>query len=222
MKNKLARISVPLGLSFILAHPVAAQEQVNFGRSPSFNVLAIPSSDRNEFGFSPSTGFTCPTTSLSIGGFGTGGNDWSTEYSTDRSAGSGINNFGIAAGIRVPLAGSSAQNCKEYSKVLLERARIELEGARRNAQIDFLEKCHWLFVNEFNFKANSDAFSVDKSGKNGDFSSLNACTSFKWKTPSSSDGLRAEEMRKNNSLTPVPRSPVPPTPQPIIQQIIRD
>jgi hypothetical protein len=221
MKNKLARISAPLGLSFILAHPVTAQEQVNFGRSPSFNVLATPSLDKNEFQFSESVGFNCPTTNLSFGGFGTGGNDWSNEYSTDRSAGSGINNFGIAAGIRVPLAGSSAQNCKEYSKVLLEKARIGLEGARRNDQIAFLRQCHWLIVNKFNFELNKDAFSVDKSGKEGPFSSLNACTSFKWKPPSSRDGLNTEEMRKNNSLTtPVPFSPVPRPIQPNIQRNI--
>lgn len=212
MKNTLARISVPLGLSFILAHPSAAQEQVNFGRSPSINVLTTPSIDKNDFIFSAPSGFTCPTPSLSFGGFGTGGNDWSNEYSTNRSAGSGINNFGIAAGIRVPLAGSSAQNCKEYSEVLLEKARVELEGARRSDQVALLQQCHWLLVNEINIQANKGAFSIDRLGKEGAFSSLNACISFRWLRPGpdSQDGQKVKESRKDNSLTTPPPSPATP------------
>jgi len=211
MKNKLARISVPLGLSFFLAYPSAAQEQVNFGRSPSINVLATPNIDKNDFIFSPQNGFTCPTTSLSFGGFGTGGNDWANDYSTNRSAGSGINNLGIAAGIRVPLAGSSARNCKEYSEVLLQKARVELDGARRSDQIALLRQCHWLLVNQISIKLNKSAFSNDR-GKEGAFSSLNACSSFKWQRPGpdSQDGQKVKESRKDDSLTTPPPSPTPP------------
>lgn len=215
MKHIHASFLVPLGLSLLSAHPSVAQQVSNYGRSPSINVLTTPSVDASVYKYGPQNGFDCPTTSFSFGGFGAGGNDWSNDFTTNGSSGSGINNYGIAAGLRVPLGGESAKNCKEYSKTLLERARIETDGARRNDQIKLLTQCHWLFVNEIN--TNQASF-LDE--KNGAFSSLNVCNSFSFKKPgpNNADGQKVRKMRTPKELTEPPLSPKPPEVPFVIQR----
>ena len=171
MKNKLARISVPLGLSFFLAYPSAAQEQVNFGRSPSINVLATPNIDKNDFIFSPQNGFTCPTTSLSFGGFGTGGNDWANDFTSYASAGSGISNFGAGVGLTIPLGMKYRKSCYDYAKSLAAKANAQSEEAQRNNQLTLLRQCYWLLRYRINLE--QPAFA-----EGGAFSSLQSCKTY--------------------------------------------
>jgi hypothetical protein len=64
-----------------------------------------------------------------------GGNDWSNDFTTHNSAGSGINNYGIAAGITVPLEEISQSHCNDYAKSVAERTWMEMEAVRRNNQL---------------------------------------------------------------------------------------
>jgi hypothetical protein len=207
MKNILIRFSASIGLSLLLTHQSHAQ--VNpYGRSPTINVPSITGFGDSSFKFSPQTGFDCPTPSLSIGGFGSGGNDWSNDYGDQyNSTGSGINNFGIGAGLRIPFGGASTSNCKEYSKILLDMKRIEMNSAIRNDQLTLLKQCHWLLVNEI---------SRDNLKLEGPFSSLNACGYIKWAKPRPVVNGKQVNMFDSPPLSPVPV----PTPV-IIQQNVR-
>jgi hypothetical protein len=112
----------------------------------------------------------CPTPTFSVGAYGGGGNDWSDNYiPTNASSSSGINNYGLAAGLRLPFGASDLiKFCKEYAKAKAEFERVNTENFKRNAQISLLRQCNWLFVNRINLK--QDAFS------NSAFSTLKECS----------------------------------------------
>lgn len=195
MKNIFIRFSASIGLSLLLTHQSHAQ--VNpYGRSPTINAPPITGFGDSSFKFSPGTGFECPTPSLSIGGFGSGGNDWSNDYGGQyNSTGTGVNNFGIGAGLRIPFGGASAINCKEYSKVLLDMKRIEMNSAIRNDQITLLKQCHWLLVNDI---------SRENLKIEGPFSSLNACGNIQWAPPGPSASSKDVKKFDDPPLSPVP------------------
>lgn len=204
MKCSLSRFAFPLGLSILFSCPSFAQQVINYGRTPNPSVLAIPDATTQQYTFSPQNGFACPTPSVSFGGYGAGGNDWSNDFTANSSAGTGVNNFGIAAGIRVPLSGESARHCKAYSRSLLKRAEIETEAALRNDQLVLLTQCHWLRENRINIRQN---IFMDKDGA---LSSLNPCNDYSTRPLAGADGPEVSEtpLPKSHSLSP-PLSPEP-------------
>ena len=212
MKNCLLRIGLPLGVALISSYPGEAQQVVNYGRGPALSHLTAPGIDSGSvYKFAPTNGFDCPTPSFSVGGFGAGGNDWANDFTAYRSAGSGVNNFGVAAALRVPLGGESARYCKEYAKALKERAEIEMAGIRRNDQLSLLVQCNWLLENKINV---DQKIFKDK----GALSALNACNDY------NPDPLPSAEMREPSK--PLTRELVPPLtqvePNPPPNQILRD
>jgi hypothetical protein len=165
--NRLAIYSgFSLGICLAVACPSTAQAQT-YGRGPG---LGFYSPTVGGDSFSPSSGVNCPTPSLVIGAYGGGGNDWSDNYlPNDASSSAGINNYGIAAGLRIPLgAGELSRACKDFAKAKTEYERINTENFRRNAQISLFRQCNWLRDNLV--KINQPAFS-DKA-----FSSLQECS----------------------------------------------
>lgn len=171
LNNSLLGFTFSLGIGLLFAHPSDAQEVINFGRSPSLNVLTSPTRDTSQFGFSPSNGVTCPTTSFSFGAFGAFGNDNSNDFTNDLSVGSDIDNFGVAAGISVPLGGRFSKYCKDYAKSLAEQQAAQKETFLRTQQITLLQQCHWLVVN----RINTDQPAFEESGP---FSSLRSCNDY--------------------------------------------
>ncbi|MCA2666058.1 MAG: hypothetical protein ACOVOV_14650 [Dolichospermum sp.] len=209
LKCFLLPFSIPLGLGIIFSYPSDAQV-ANYGRSPSLNILTTPGgTGASSYSFAPSNGWTCPTPGLSIGAYGGGGNDWSNDFTTHNSAGSGINNYGIAAGITVPFGGDFSKYCNDYAKSVAERTRMEMEAVRRNNQLTLLTQCYWLFQNRIN--TDQPAFK-----DNGAFSSLSACGSY---DPQSIQG------GENTSTPQRLESPKPPVteiiPQPASNLIIQ-
>jgi hypothetical protein len=190
--------SFPLGLGLIFTFPSDAQV-VNYGRSPSLNVLTNPDSELSSYTFSQSNGFTCPSPSFSIGAFGGSGNDWSNDFTANYSSGSGINNFGIAVGVKVPFGGGLSRYCKDYAKSLAENERIKMDAARRNEQLTLLRQCYWLVENKINL--DQDIF------KSGALSSFQACTVYDFKPIQGGDNIP-----KSPSLDKPPLSVIPPIP----------
>jgi hypothetical protein len=165
---KLCIQSLALGISLAVANSGTAQAQaIGYGRSPILNYFS-PNATGDSFG--PSSGVTCPTPTFTIGGYGGGGNDWSDSFSPSyASSSAGINNYGVAAGLRLPLgAGELSRACKDYAKTKSEFERINTENFRRNAQISLFRQCNWLKDNFVDVE--QDAFSDPA------FSSLKACS----------------------------------------------
>jgi len=218
MKFSTTPIILPIALGILLFNPCYAQVTSsipNYGRGPNLNVLGSPNVLGDIQGFSPNNGVNCPTPVFTAGGFGAGGNDWANDYSTYNSSATGINNFGISAGVRIPFEGELARYCRSYAKSLTEKMRMETEQARRANQVALLRDCFWLLQNKID--PDQSLFKDDKSSL-----SLNACNSINWKPLPSVrplPGSVAERELNQRELTPPPVGPAP-EPKPQVQFLL--
>lgn len=155
-------------LVVLMPNPAGA-EPVNYGRGPNLNFFA-PSIGTESF--SPASGINCPTPSLGIGAFGGGGNDWSDNYYPPyASSSSGVGNYGVALGLRFPLAAAAlTKACKDYAKALAVKEQINTNNFARNSQISLLRQCFWLLENKI--LMNQPSFTQP----DGAFSSLKPCS----------------------------------------------
>jgi hypothetical protein len=210
LKHFFLSFSFPLGLGLIFSYPINAQV-ANYGRSPTLNILTDPSGNGgSSYLFSPADGLTCPTPGFSIGAYGGAGNDWSNDYTTYNSSGSGINNYGVAAGITVPLGGDFSNYCNDYAKSVADRHKMETEAIRRNSELSLLRQCYWLVQNKIN--TDQTAFTAE----DGAFSSLKACNDYKFKPrqggTNSSNGDNQQTTETSQDLTPTPMTEITPPP----------
>lgn len=207
----LSPFILSLGLGVIFSSPSDAQT-VNYGRSPDLNILTAPSANEASYGFAPTNGWNCPTPSFSIGTFGGAGNDWSDDHNSNYSSSSGINNYGIAVGVTIPLGGDFSRYCNDYAKSLSERARIEMEQLNRNEQITLLQQCYWLVVN----KIDTDQPAFEPGGV---FSSLSACKDYKYQSIQGGDNQGGDNQGlKVPANPPLSEIKTPPPSNLIIQQ----
>jgi len=190
--------SLPIGLSGIaflclplILHSNSAQAQV-YGRGPSlgfYNPGAIGAES-----FQPSSGVTCPTPSFMVGGYGAGGNDWSDNYVPNyASSSAGINNYGIAAGLRVPLgAGELTRSCRKFAEARAELEHLNTQNFRRNSQIALFRQCNWLADN---------LVKMDQKGFNNPaFSSLKACAELDYEPAQGIINRGGKPVQGNSSL----------------------
>ena len=175
MKFITSSCFLSLGIGLALITPVLAEEipavVLRQSRGPGITAIAAPGGEGKGYTFSESSGFTCPTPSLSIGGFGSGGNDWANDFTSYASAGSGISNFGAGVGLTIPLGMKYGKSCYDYAKSLAAKANALSEQGQRDNQLKLLSQCYYLFTRKINFE--QPAFD-----KGGAFSSLHACRSY--------------------------------------------
>jgi hypothetical protein len=174
MKHLHFSFAICLGLALSLVDSSQAQEVFRQSRSPTINAITPLGSDGPNYKFAPSNGWECPTPSLSVGGYWSGGNDWANDFTSYNSAGSGVNNYGMAIGLRIPFGGEYSKYCKDYAKSLADKESTQLEAIRRNDQIGLLQQCYWLSTNNINI--DQPAFLPG-----GPFSSLEPCTTYKFR-----------------------------------------
>ena len=215
MFNHLVKIGFSCGFAFLAAAEALAQVNPipprDYGRGPDLNVLTSPSLNGSTYSFSPGNGVGCPHTEFVVGGFGAAGNDWANDYSSYYSSGSGINNYGIAAGVRIPMAGEYAKYCRDYAKSLADKLRSDSEQARRSDQISLLQACYWLLANRINY--------TQAAFLKGQFSSLAACNELDF-TPLASDRPLSEAPKSSGMmLSPAPALP-PQQPAPTFQYLV--
>jgi len=131
----------PLGVLLGFAAPSLAQQQLVYGRGPA---LASPVLPATEGFYSLETGIDCPTPTFNVGGFGAGGNDWANNDVPYASSNTGINNYGVAAGIRIPFGGDLRRFCSDFAKAKVSFERTRVESQLRDAQVTLLRQCMWL------------------------------------------------------------------------------
>ena len=175
MKSITGSCFLSLGIGLALIAPVLAEEVpavvLRQSRGPGITAIAAPGGEGKGYTFSENSGWTCPTPSLSIGGFGSGGNDWANDFTSYASAGSGISNFGAGVGLTIPLGMKYGKSCYDYAKSLAAKANALSDQQQRDNQLKLLSQCYYLFTRKINFQ--HPAFD-----KGGAFSSLHACRSY--------------------------------------------
>ena len=175
MKFITSSCFLSLGIGLALITPVLAEEVpavvLRQSRGPGITAIAAPGGEGKGYVFSENNGWTCPTPSLSIGGFGSGGNDWANDFTSYASAGSGISNFGAGVGLTIPLGMKYRKSCYDFAKSLAAKAHAQSEQVQRNNQLTLLRQCYWLLRYRINLE--QPAFA-----EGGAFSSLQSCKTY--------------------------------------------
>ena len=223
MKFITSSCFLSLGIGLALITPVLAEEVpavvLRQSRGPGITAIAAPGGE-GKYIFSENNGWTCPTPSLSIGGFGSGGNDWANDFTSYASAGSGISNFGAGVGLTIPLGMKYRKSCYDFAKSLAAKAHAQSEEVQRNNQLTLLRQCYWLLRYRINLE--QPAFA-----EGGAFSSLQSCKTY---TPEMVQGGSNNSGNSSNNSgnrvnTAIPVL-IPPlseiAPPPASNQILRD
>jgi hypothetical protein len=135
--------------------------QAFLGNGPQLQNFSTPDLGQN---YQIDASLQCPATSVSVGGFGGNGNDWAYNVQPYGASSSSINNYGIAAGIRIPLGGYLKDFCKDYARQKSEFVRITTENYRRNSFLANLEQCRWLDSQGIELKNNKTENSAEGGG----------------------------------------------------------
>lgn len=103
--------------------------------------------------YSPEAGVSCPTPAISLAGYGANVGRWA-DLSGASGASSGIDDYGVVAGISIPLGNSLASYCRDYAKQLLQQQQEDLASRQINNQALLVSKCLALSGSvDFNSKA---------------------------------------------------------------------
>lgn len=115
--------------------------------------------------YSPEAGVSCPTTSISLAGYGANAGNWAYIPGIN-GPNTASADYGVVAGINIPVGGALANYCKEYALHLLKQHQEDLTNQKINNQSLLVSKCLAL-SNAIDF--NSEAFDSPE------FSSLRDC-----------------------------------------------
>ena len=153
--RQIARVSPPARLlagglgALALLMPASALAQANPAATASSAANAAGTTVNNQnnsqintstfYGFGP--GINCPTTALTVSGFGGGG----AGSSAGDTIGASVNsdNYGGIVAVTFPIGGANAEICKEIGKAQVESlksqaARTNLEAAKTQADINLV------------------------------------------------------------------------------------
>ena len=90
--------------------------------------------------YAPEAGVSCPTASISLAAYGARAGQWAySPGSPDPSAGAG--DYGVVAGINLPIGGSLARYCRDYAAQLLRQHQQDAMNRKINNQALLISKC---------------------------------------------------------------------------------
>jgi hypothetical protein len=125
-----------------VAVPVVAQ-QVFSGLSSLSITPSLPTISGGEERFQIDSNLICPTATAGLGVFGGRGNNYAYADEPYADSSSNLSNYGIAAGIRIPLNNYLTEFCKDYAKKRVEFESIRTENFKRNTLLTLIEQCRW-------------------------------------------------------------------------------
>ena len=126
-----------------VSFPVFAQQQIYSGLSGLSITPAFPSISGGEERFQIDSNLICPTTTVGLGVFGGRGNSFANANAPYADSSSNLTNYGIAAGIRIPLDSYLTEFCKDYAKRRVDFESIRTEDFKRNSLLSLIEQCRW-------------------------------------------------------------------------------
>lgn len=90
--------------------------------------------------YAPEAGVNCPTTAISLAAYGARAGKWAYyPGAPDPNAGAG--DYGVIAGINIPIGGSLASYCKDYASQLLRQHQEDAMNRRINNQALLVSTC---------------------------------------------------------------------------------
>lgn len=106
--------------------------------SPGYNHGTVNYSLQQEVG--------CPTATFNVTGFGGGISGWANNnYEPFQAADSGLGNYGISAGLSVPLGNTALRDfCRKYARIKGKFEEARLKNELLNGQRNLLEQCLYL------------------------------------------------------------------------------
>jgi hypothetical protein len=135
-----------------LAFPASSIGQVAFTPTGAPGAIS-PNISSGTSNFGIETGVICPGTTLNVLGFGGNVNAWGDRhYAPYEASSAGTGNYGIAAGISIPLGGSLMEYCKKYTKERLEQQSTLGRNRRINSQFAMFRHCEYFSDRGFSFK----------------------------------------------------------------------
>ncbi len=133
------------------AFPATSIGQVAF--TPTGAPAAIsPNISSGTSSFGIENGVNCPGTTLNVLGFGGNVNAWGDRhYAPYESSSASTGNYGIAAGISIPLGGPLMEYCTPYTKERLEPQSPLGRNRRINSQFAMFRHCEYFADRGFSF-----------------------------------------------------------------------
>lgn len=149
--------SVPL--LFVIGATSTCMAQI--GNGPPVNNFQ-PLQGQNQSEYELDTGVTCPTPSFSIVGFSGNASDYVRPSMLDNSSNSGLDNYGIAAGITIPLGGTLADYCSDFAALRTSDLLKRIEIIESRFQSQLVKQCYYLLTLQIDF--NNEYYNEDGPG----------------------------------------------------------
>jgi hypothetical protein len=146
----------------------------------------------------------CPTATFNITGFGGNTNGWANNnYEPFQSSDGGLGNYGVSAGLSIPLGNSALQDfCKKYAKIKEDFEESRLRNQILNGQASLLQQCLYLRDLGIQIKVDPEVFA-----EGGPLSSFAGCQSL-------AKLLDPSNRRPTEELTPPPKASIEPMTKP--------
>jgi hypothetical protein len=142
LKQSGRAVSSSISITFSLLIPSAGFAQSPFLSIPPGTSSSLPIYTESRFELQNSV--ACPTPTFSITGFGNGLNGWGdTHYQPYQSNSAGLGNYGIAAGVSVPLSNDLKKFCRDFAKIKAEFEKDRLRNQAINSQFSFFNHCKY-------------------------------------------------------------------------------
>lgn len=158
------KIFVALSTPFLLFFATSSSEAQtpNFGEAPSLTNISPTPPNANKFDLK--TGVACPVPTFTISSFfGRATNNQNPiilpDTGLNESTNSNLNNFGVAAGLNVPLGGRLGKACKDRYAAEAKAFEIENQIGTTKFQSELVQECYYLYSLHINF--DQPAFNKD-------------------------------------------------------------
>lgn len=126
-------------LLFTLLASSPVHSQILPGYAPTQPQVGAGSSN-----FNIESGMQCPVTTFYVAGFGGNLNTWADAYYSQRqSVSAGTGNYGIAAGLSIPLGRDLSDFCKKYAKARIDLQKSQLQDQLINSQFALYKHCQY-------------------------------------------------------------------------------
>lgn len=134
---------------------------------PSYAPTAFqPQFEAGTSNFNIESGIVCPSTTFNVTGFGGNLNAWGdTHYSPYQSTSASAGNYGIAAGLSIPLSRAMSDYCRKYAEGRIKAQETLVRNQLMNSQFALFKHCKYFkemgyTLDEKEFKDNAGPLSV--------------------------------------------------------------
>lgn len=161
-----------LSIAYSLIDPSIGYSQA----LPTYAPTVIPSQfDTVTSNFQIESGIICPTTTFKVAGFGGNLNAWGdNHYPPYQSASANAGNYGVAAGLTIPLSRTLSDYCKKYAESRIKAQNTLVRNQLINSQFALFKHCR--YFRDLGYTLKEDWFK-EKKGQENPLSVFSQCSS---------------------------------------------